>query len=134
MNLEVLGTFTGTQVDAEPGRVEAGVLDARVAHRLHRRGDRVDHVASGMLEPVNVVDVVAELEVLDLRGERRGEVRGIEVRDRRNPTAAFTQRLPHVGDRLADRRDAADSRDDDATSHQPDPSRKGQCNKSTRSR
>ena len=57
-------------------------------------------------------DVIGDLEVPDLAGDPRGQLRDIERRDGPDTAAAAANRLPTGGDSVADRRDEAQARYD----------------------
>ena len=86
----------GTDAHADPLAVAGVVLDARVAHRLHR-GDEpvVDErvVAARFLRR----KILRDVEVLDLAGDPRRERRRVEARDRRDARARVPDRVPRGG-------------------------------------
>ncbi len=99
---------TPTRVAISGVTVSAGVV-----HRELRRGDRVLDEDVHLLD-VFLVDELQRVEALDLARDPRGELRGVELRDRSDPALAGAERLPVRLGPDAERRHEADARHDDS--------------------
>jgi hypothetical protein len=114
----------GADAHANAFLVAGVVLEARVAHRFHGRDQAVVDegvVAAGLLR----VQVLADVEVLDLARDARRERRCVEAGDRTDARTRGEDGRPRGLDADADRRNDAETGDDDAaTWHEVDRSGK----------
>ena len=103
--------------DQHAGLLGRGALQARgqagVVHRLARR-DQGELRGAVVAADLLAVEHAAGVEVLDLAGHPAGDALGIEGRDAPHAGLAGHQPLPERRHVVAERRDRAHARDDDA--------------------
>jgi hypothetical protein len=110
---------TDPAAEDDPGLlaiVPVAVRETGIGHRLHRRRDGILGVVVGALRFLAIHEV-ERVEVLHLGGESDGELRGVELRDRRRPRAALDERTPGRRHVVTDGRDSPEASDDDPTLH-----------------
>ena len=107
-------TDTGADIDADAVRVGFGDLDAGIADRLDARSHAVmdEHIHAARFLGGQIG---GDVESLHLAGNARSEVTRIEAGDRTNATLAGDQVFPGLGNSIADRRNHAETGDDDST-------------------
>ena len=114
--------FARSQVDAEPRGIELPIKQARIVDCLLGRADSKANIESGELEPLWVIDIVAEIEAFDFGRELGWKMRGIEMRDRTDPALRFLQRRPHGIHGVANRGHGTNPGHHDSASHEILPS------------
>ena len=102
-----------------PSSLQIGITPpaAGVVNRLNCGCHRKMNIPARILESFDVVDEVAQIEILDFRREMSWEIRGVEVRDVANTALARLQRGPHCIDGIPNRSNTADSGNDYSASH-----------------
>src|SRR5262249_51842730 len=88
--VKVVCSLAGSKIDTEAGSVHPGIGDQPgMGQRPFRGGQGETGIGPGLLPPLRLVNVAAEVEVSNLRGKACGEGAGVEVGDRADAAAAF---------------------------------------------
>ena len=114
---EVLVAFPGTQVHAQPNRVESRVENARRSDRLLGGPDRELGVPPALGPTLGIVHHFGKVPVLDLGRDPRGKTARVENRRVPNSRTGFLQAVPHRLDVMPHRVDDTDACDDHTSSH-----------------
>ena len=117
VTLKILAAFSGTEIDAESWWLEVTVGQSAVGHRLAGCPNRIKDIGAGMNEPLGIVHVVRDREVLDLGGKPGWKVFGGKMRDRSDTVGATPQRVPHLFDIIAEWCHTSDACHHDTMSH-----------------
>ena len=115
--VEILLALAAAGIDAEAGGIELAEVEARVGHGLLGGADGEVGVPALILPIVGVLAHIGEVPIADFGGDLGGKVAGVEQGGIAHARLAGQQPPPHGFDIRAQRRNAADAGNYNASSH-----------------
>ena len=95
---EVVTAFAGTEVNAEFAAIDACIEQPGIEQRLFGSAEGKLGIQSAFFPACGIGNVLGQVKVLHLGGERGRERTSIEVLDRPNAAAPFDLAVKEIGD------------------------------------
>src|SRR5262249_27601443 len=116
--MEILNSFAATQVDTAACAIHLPIVqETRILQGLSGGSDGKVAISPRVREALGVLDVAAEVIVLNLRRKRGRKAVRVEELDRANAAAPLDLGLEQFLDAVPQRRDCAHAGYDDSLSH-----------------
>src|SRR5207244_4297489 len=121
--LKVLDAFATAEINTEARAINLLIIEQlRIGKGLMHCAESEARVSAAVGPTFRILDIPAQIQVLYLGGEARGEVAGVEERNGTDAAAAFDLGLEQIVHGVTERGDSPHAGNNDASSHKTRPS------------